>query len=300
VSAPVQHSQRRHLARPRNRARRRTRVVPTAAIAVLVTTLSTLLVPTPASAAGYIYHVGHIMNFPRTGDICTGGYAVRGASGMFVTTAGHCSTNDNGNGTTGHPVHGATRQFGTVIRNDFRVTTAQTFDAALVALAPGDDAYQIVVDPITGRSPGDGRVRGYYANSALTSGFRIGKMGRTTGSTEGLITGWAEAVHNDTSRELVLCTTARVSGGDSGGPVWRVDGNGVMAIGIVKLRLADGGMCFKTIEDTLRQFGAWLPVFARNNVLTNEPGAARVVTEPTGLPLPTKPKQLTEDDFELV
>jgi hypothetical protein len=244
----------------------------------------------PAQAATYYFHPGHPMFFGFVGnpnDYCTGGFAVRGASGMFIVTAGHCSTDTTGRGSTGAVVYGTGRRFGTIIRNDLvgDFYTTNTFDGALVQLDPGDDALQIVVDPLTGRSPGNGQVRGWYANSALTQGFVIGKMGNTTGWTEGTITGWQTVMYPNGWRDFLLCTTVPIRGGDSGGPVWRWDANGIMAIGITIARLDTGGMCFNPIENVLNRFGAWLPVFGPSGF---GPGAQQplVITESIGKPLP--------------
>ncbi|CRK57030.1 hypothetical protein [Alloactinosynnema sp. L-07] len=256
------------------------------AMVVLLITLATT-----ASAAPYYYLVGHPMHFgsPNSADYCTGNYAVRGTSGMFVMTAGHCSKAADGTGATGAVVYGTSRRFGQIIRNDFRgdFYTTNSVDAALVKLDPGDDAYQIVVDPLTGRSPGDGRVKGYYANSALSEGFVIGKMGRKTGWTEGMITGW-ETVPFADGRDYLICTTAHSAPGDSGGPVWRHDHNGVMAIGMVIGSNASGGMCFKPIQNLLNRFGAWIPTFgptlatndSRSMTLAGDAGL--VITKRTG------------------
>lgn len=257
-------------------------------------TLVLLGAGTPSLAATYFFKPGHPMLFGSSSSPthrCTGGYAVRGASGMFVVTAGHCSTNAARQGVTGAVVYGATRRFGTIIRNDHvgDFYNTNTFDGALVRLDPGDDALQIVVDPVTGRSPGDGRVRGWYANSALTRGFVIGKMGIASGWTEGAITAWQTVVDNRTGwRYYLLCSNVPILPGDSGGPVWRWDSNGIMAIGIAVFRLDAGGfMCFNPIQNVLNRFGAWLPVYttaARGG--TAQP---MVITEPQGPPVPVDP-----------
>lgn len=245
--------------------------------------LGTVFAAAPASAVAYSYNVGHPMFFGGPNNLsnyCTGGYAVRGSSGVFVTTAGHCSAN-------GAVVYGTDERYGQIIRNDHAPFTPNGFDGALVRLDPDDTAYQIVVDPIGGGRPGDGRVRGWYANSALTSGFVIGKMGRTTGWTEGRVTGWQEVRYPDGTRDFLLCSTVQTRPGDSGGPVWRNDQNGVMAIGMVLAMRSDGTMCFNPIENILNRFGAWLPVFtSRSGPPSHARDAATVVTRPDGPPLP--------------
>lgn len=250
-------------------------------------------------AQTYYFKPGHPMRFGSAENptgVCTGGYAVRGSSGMFVVTAGHCSTNAAHQGVTGAVVYGTERRFGTIIRNDRAgdFFNTNSFDGALVRLDPGDDALQIVVDPVTGRSPGDGRVRGWYANSALTYGFVIGKMGVTSGWTEGTITEWRTVVDNTTGwRDHLLCTTVPMRRGDSGGPVWRLDANGVMAIGIAIFILDNGGyMCFNPIQNVLNRFGAWLPVFT-SAARGAAPAEPLVITQPQGPPIPVNPTPVT-------
>ncbi|MGC5290893.1 trypsin-like peptidase domain-containing protein [Micromonospora sp. DT231] len=255
------------------------------ALSAAVVTLLLVSVSSPAAAAGYMFKPGHPMFLggPNGPGICTGGYAVRGTSGMFVVTAGHCFG-------FGMPqadqrvVYGTDSRYGTMIRNDYvgDWITHNSFDSALVKLDAGNDAQQIVVDPLSGRSPGSGRVMGYYRNSALSQGFVIGKMGRRTGWTEGRVTSWQQVTYNG-AREYLLCSTVPAAPGDSGGPVWRLDGNGVMAIGIVIAGPEDGsGMCFKPIENVLNRFGAWLPVFGASGKAVE----SVVVSERSGPPVP--------------
>ncbi|SCF20941.1 Trypsin [Micromonospora chokoriensis] len=265
----------------------------TSSLAVMALLLATTA--TPAVAAGYMFKPGHPMFLEKKNNLnkyCTGGYAVRGSSGMFIATAGHCF------GIAGLPpaaqriVYGTDTRFGYAIRNDNvgDYWGDNSFDGALVQLDSGNDAQQIVVDPLTGRSPGNGRVTGYYRNSALSQGFVIGKMGRTTGWTEGVVTSWQVITYDDGMRDYLLCSTVPAAGGDSGGPVWRWDANGVMAIGIV-VSGGNGGMCFNPIENVLSRFGAWLPVFAASSATTTTSAAQpRVVTERVG---PAVPVNLT-------
>ncbi|MBQ0994762.1 S1 family peptidase [Micromonospora sp. PSH03] len=269
-------------------------------IASSIAVVALLLASTasPAVAAGYMFKPGHPMffGFPNNpDDYCTGGYAVRGTSGMFITTAGHCF------GTSGLPpaaqrvVYGTDTRFGYAIRNDnIGDYRDNSFDGALVKLDAGNDAQQIVVDPLTGRSPGNGRVMGYYNNSALTPGFVIGKMGRTTGWTEGSVTNWQHVGYDENgdgiadTLDYLLCSTVPAARGDSGGPVWRMDANGVMAIGIVVAVLNENGrMCFNPIQNVLNRFGAWLPVFAAKGASASASTAQPlVVTERSGPAVP--------------
>lgn len=130
---------------------------------------------------------------------------------------------------------------------------------------------------MTGRSPGPGgagRVTGVFPKSSLGSGTLVGKMGVTSGWTEGTIYGtitWYGMT--------AYCSTARTRGGDSGGPVWRSDGGGLRAVGITVAYNADtSNGCFIPIQDLLNEWGAWLPVFPSL--------AAADVPQPAAKPLP--------------
>jgi hypothetical protein len=254
-------------------------------VALALLCVGVLVSAAPAQAAGYIYRPGHPMYLtgPRSASYCTGAYAVRGTDGMFLVTAGHCW----GYGGTGGTVYGTDARFGTVIRNDrigdFYLTNS--FDGALVRMDAGDDAYQIVVDPVTLQSPG--KVVGYLNNSALSAGLAVGKMGTTTGWTEGRITAWRTVTYPDGVRDYLLCSTAGVDAGDSGGPVWQSDGAGhVWAVGITIARTGAGEMCFNPIQNVLNRFGAWLPVFPYPTAALKQPS---VVTERNGPPIPVDP-----------
>lgn len=201
----------------------------------------------PASAATYFFNPGHPTYFggPGSGSYCTGGYAIRGSSGIFILTDGHCSP-------VGTTVYGTSRSFGTIAYSRWT-----THDTALFREFSGDDAYQIVVDPVTGHSPGTGRITGIFPKSGLTAGTLIGKMGVTTGWTEGSIYGTV-SWHGMTA----YCSHAKTWAGDSGGPVWRSDSGGLRAVGItVAYYPSSGDGCFIPIQDLLDEWGAWLPVF---------------------------------------
>ncbi|MEU0882356.1 hypothetical protein ABZ345_27405 [Lentzea sp. NPDC005914] len=245
------------------------RTIMTAATALLA--ISTLVAP--ASAATYYFKPGHPTFFggPGTGSYCTGGYAIRGSSGMFILTDGHCAG-------VGSSVYGTSRKFGTVAYSRWT-----TYDTALIQEVAGDDALQIVVDPLTGNSPGNGKIVGIYPKSSLGVGTLIGKMGQTTGWTEGTITGtitW----HGMTA----YCSHAYTWAGDSGGPVWRTGGGGVLAVGItVAYYESSGDGCFIAIQDLLNEWGAWLPVFSSAAALESPAKAAPVPPmQSSEIPLP--------------
>jgi hypothetical protein len=79
---------------------------------------------------------------------------------MFPLTAGHCAP-------VGATVRGTDRAFGTVAHSRW---TAR--DTALIREYASDDAYQIVVDPTTRRSPG--KVAGIYPGGPRTTGWTEG------------------------------------------------------------------------------------------------------------------------------
>jgi hypothetical protein len=248
----------------------------TVLLAAMVAVSATLLASVPATAATYYFKPGHPMFFggPGVGTYCTGGYVIRGTSGMFPLTDGHCA----GVGTT---VYGTDRAFGTV-----SYTKWSTWDTELISEVPGDDAYQIVVDPRTGRTPGSGRVVGYKGSSSFVNGYLVGKMGVTTGWTEGVI-------YNTSTWHNMTCYWSRAytQPGDSGGPVWRWEPNGVWALGITMAYARwdgdgppgtlRGNGCFVSIGDLLAVWGAWLPVF---NSASFARGPATPAAPPTRLP----------------
>ncbi|MEV4280948.1 trypsin-like serine protease [Actinoplanes xinjiangensis] len=216
----------------------------------------------PAQAATYFFRPGHPTFIgSSSGNTCTGGYAIRGTSGMFFLTAGHC-------GDVGSVIYGTDRRFGHIAHSRWK-----THDTALIKPDSGVDAYQTVVDPKTGSSPG--KVTGIFPTSSLGNGVLVGKMGVTSGWTEGRIYSTV-LLYGMTA----YCSTARTLPGDSGGPVWRTDGaGGVVAVGITIAAYEDThNGCFIPIQTLLSNWGASLPVFPR--------GAAAVAPEPPVEPVP--------------
>lgn len=227
-----------------------------------------------ATNSTYYFMPGHPMFFggPGSGSYCTGGYAIRGSSGMFLLTDGHCA----GVGTT---VYGTSRAFGHVTYTQYT-----TNDTELVSEISPDDAYQTVVDPLTGNHPGgSGKVVGYLDESYFTTGFLVGKMGETTGWSEGQIDGWTYWP-NGTKNEVAYCSHAYTQPGDSGGPVWRTaPGGGVYALGItVAYNTNTGDGCFLPITHLLNLWGAWLPVWPNPNHRVSAHHSANMT--PPGLP----------------
>ena len=242
----------------------------------------TLSTATMASAT-YFFEPGQPTFFggpDNINDYCTGGYAIRGTSGMFILTTGLCT-----NGAVGVTVYGTDAAFADVAYTHF-----PQWDTSLISEWPGNDAYQIVVDPFTGQTPGThgGKVVGIYPKSSLTAGTLIGKMGRTTGWQEGVIFGtitW--------SGFTAYCTHANTDVGDSGGPVWRTDSNGdVLAVGItVAYDPNTGDGCFVAIQDILDNWGAWLPVFGPSVKSANARPATPMRTGTAGPVQVLDPKQ---------
>jgi hypothetical protein len=207
-----------------------------------------VVAPSPAHAA-YFFRPGEPVFFGSAGAAggCTGGYAIKGTDGLFILTAGHCAPLNTA-------VYGHDARFGTIAHNKY-----PDLDSSLIRLTAPNDAYQIVVDPLTGRTPGgSGKVVGVLSTSNFVNGYLVGKMGRVTGWTEGTI-------YTQVSWRGLLAYCARFSSaeGDSGGPVWRTaPGGGVYAVGIIVARdTANGYGCFHPISGLLRKWGAQLPTF---------------------------------------
>jgi hypothetical protein len=178
---------------------------------------------------------------------CSGGYTIAGASGMFLTTAGMCSV--------GLAADGSIR--GDAGYHADLFARRDSDPLVLLKLRPGNDAFQIIVDPTTRAMPGDGRVVGWTRSADQPVGLLIGKMGIDTGWTEGRVLGTAPGRFG----ELLLCTDATASAGDVGGPVWRNDESGLRALGTVVGISDRGGACYRPIQETLYQYGAYLPTF---------------------------------------
>lgn len=113
--------------------------------------------PVP-EAQGYDYSAGEPAIWGSVGGTagayvdkaCSGGYAIAGDSGLFLTTATACGDMIATDGS----IRGDAGYYADVFaRRDDEPTT-------LLRLRAGNDAYQLVTDPITGAIPGDGRIRG--------------------------------------------------------------------------------------------------------------------------------------------
>lgn len=208
-------------------------------------------VHTEALGGGYFFNPGDPMIFSNAGTAaggyegkCTGGYAIYGDSGYFLTGTKQCSVIfDN--------VRGTDRVYGRVVHKN------EPDGNALIRMEPGDDSYQIVRDPITGRTPGDGKIVGWTASNQQGHGMLVGKMGVGTGWTEGRILG---AI--DFRGQTLLCTSMETDLGDAGAPVWRSDSNGLRALGTIQAYdPATRTGCYRPIQETLWNYGASLDSF---------------------------------------
>jgi len=118
--------------------------------------------------------------------------------------------------------------------------------------------YQTIVDPTTGLSPGpngSGQVTGKMSNEEQTYGTLVGKMGITTGKTEGTIQ-YRYVLWNGL---YAYCATYARATYDSGGPVWRWDSQGLRAVGMHVGRFDYEGAtygCYLPIDTLLSQWGA--------------------------------------------
>lgn len=227
--------------------------------ALLSVSAPALAAPVPVGqAVGYDYSPGEPAIWGSIGGTagayydkaCTGSYAIAGDSGFFLLAARTCSTGLASDGS---------------IRGDAgyhadAVSWRSNDPTVLLRMRPGNDAHQLLVDPLTGNMPGDGAVRGWTRSADQRNGMLIGKMGIDTGWTEGRILGTAPGSFG----ELLLCTDAPASAGDMGGPVWRNDSTGLRALGTIAGITAAGGACYRPIQETLFEFGAYLPSFGQS------------------------------------
>lgn len=251
----------------------------TAAI-LLAAVFPALIAAQPAQALSYSYMAGHpVQVLNSDGELagCTGSWTINGSSGSFIMTAGHCGD------WAGLAVSGTQARFGSYAFEKDGAAGNGLGDSGLIRYDAGVTPYQIIVDPVSGRSPGDGRVTGVMPTSEQTVGTLVGKMGVTSGWTEGTITqtfDWAGVT--------AVCGTWKVLPGDSGGPVWRNDGNGLRAVGMTVGYLTRGGVqvagCYIPIETLLTQWGAKMNVFPRT--ATASAGTSTLMAPQTSTKLP--------------
>lgn len=230
-----------------------------AVVAVIVSVLSAHpavaeIRPVP-EANGYTYSAGEPAIWGSYGGTagsyfdkaCSGGYVIAGDSGEFLTAAAAC-------GFIGAPdgsIRGDAGYHADVFaRRDSDPTV-------LLRMRPGNDADLLIVDPTTGQMPGNGQLQGWTRSVDQPVGLLIGKMGIDTGWTEGNILGIAPGRFG----EQLLCTDAPAGPGDVGGPVWRQDQYGLRALGTVVGISDAGGACYRPIQETLYQYGAYLPSY---------------------------------------
>lgn len=218
---------------------------------------ATAVVKPVPDAVGYDYSPGEpsiwqaepFANEPDALDkVCTGGYAIAGDSGFFLTASKLCT---RGFDVSPEEVRGDAGVYGTWFWKNY-------YDpSVLVRMTAGNDAHQMVVDPITEAMPGDGRIMGWMPTAQQRYGMLVGKMGAGTGWTEGRILG----AYYATYPYIVLCTDAPASAADIGGPVWRSDEGGLRALGTVAAISDTGSACYRPIQETLYEYGASLPTF---------------------------------------
>ena len=216
------------------------------------TSASAEIQPVP-DAVGYDYSPGEPAIWGSVGGTagayydkaCSGGYAIAGDSGFFLTTAAACGFMIAADGS----IRGDAGYHADV----FARRAADPL--VLLRMRPGNDAHQILADPTTGEYPGNGRIQGWTRSADQPVGLLVGKMGIDTGWTEGRILGTAPGRFG----EQLLCTDAAAGPGDVGGPVWRMDASGLRALGTVAGISDRGGACYRPIQETLYQYGAYLP-----------------------------------------
>src|SRR4029453_4329621 len=165
-----------------------------------------------------------------------------------ILTAGHCYEQLE-------RVYGTSAGFGTIA---YRKWTTTTGDSELIQPDPGVTMYQTIVDPTTGIGPETnkrGHVTGKMSNDEQKYGPLVGKMGITTGKTEGTIQYRYQLWNGIYS----YCATYARAPGDSGGPVWRWDSQGLRALGMHVGKFDYEGAtygCYLPIDTLLSQWGA--------------------------------------------
>lgn len=230
--------------------------------AIIAAVFAVVLGATPSTALDYDYLAGHPVHFTSPGynpGSCTGSWTVYGTSGSFVMTAGHCGWIDA-------TVFGTGAAWGRLAYRKLSYHGAPSGaagDSALIRYYSGVTPYQTVVDPLTGYKPaGNGQVTGKMPTSQQTVGTLVGKMGRTTGRTEGRI-----RVAFNWKGQRALCAEYGSAGGDSGGPVWRSDSQGLRAVGMHVGSIANGSGsrygCYIPIDTLLSQWGASMNFHSR-------------------------------------
>lgn len=167
--------------------------------------------PVP-QVSGYDYSVGEpaiLGSVPDTAGAsydkaCTGGYAIAGDSGFFLTTAHACRTGISADGS----IRGDAGYHGDIYYSNPRDPLS------LMLMCPGNNAHRDVINPITGARPGSGLVTGSIRSVDQPAGYVMAEMGIYTGWTEGKVVGTARGPNGSSPS----CTTARLPRATSAAP----------------------------------------------------------------------------------
>jgi hypothetical protein len=186
---------------------------------------------------------------------CTSAYTFTRGGERLGSTAGHCG--DVGSQVAGGP--NASVSVGTVVANGFYPGQEVRSDLALHSLPPGIPAGS----DVPGGPAGERSVETSMADAEITYGTNLCFAGRASGVEQ---CGPVNAIErytccDATERAFVFDCIDRVArAGDSGGPVYQPIGDRqARAAGLLSSSVDINGrssMCFTTIDDAAREFGA--------------------------------------------
>lgn len=233
--------------------------------------------PAPAAASGFGGHGSS--PFPpyraglrlSIGDFwCTSGFPVaeRSTGEYFGLTAGHCAAH----GTV--KVQG--RRVGEIVGSRFLCCEISSTDSAEITI-PRDEVTATIADVPSSGGLFAGLIQtstlhsgtftenvpitGYLANSAIEKGIKVCSLGAFGWLRCGHVTrlDYSYRFHGGRKITGLACARFPVKSGDSGGPVFELEGGEATAVGLVSL----GGRhstCFSPIENALASWNAQLLV----------------------------------------
>jgi hypothetical protein len=214
-----------------------------------------------------------IMNNTAAGA-CTYGFTATRNDILGFVTASHCTNNQGGventifkqsaptdfSGGTDPTIgtEAADPAYRSVLNNCPRGYYCRFSDAAFVRLDPGVSAQFTIAKPVNGTVSWDG-VSKFRINSEGVAlvGTLVTKVGRTTGSTSGVISQTCADFGFSGTKLAHLCqsqATYTSAGGDSGAPVFQTSGGcavGVACVRLVGIHSSSGGV-FSPISNIQR------------------------------------------------
>ena len=186
---------------------------------------------------------------------CTSAYTFVRDGQRLGSTAGHCG--DVGARVTAGP--SATIPVGSVVANGFHPSQEVHSDVALFSLPSGIPAGS----DVQGGPVGTRRVEASMPDAEITHGTSLCFSGRASGEEQcGAVNAVGRYTCCDATHRAFIfdCIDQVARAGDSGGPVYQRAGSGqARAAGLLSSSVDINGrssMCFTTIDDVARQFGA--------------------------------------------